>query len=99
MTDEKDIIDVTICPEPKCVDEAELPSAFEMAKNLLKDGSKIISNAVKGNTTLVSQEVRDTRWSTCQSCPLLVNDRCTSCGCFMKVKVAFQTSVCPEGKW
>lgn len=88
-----------ICPDPNCVDEKELPSVLEMAKNLMSDGSKIIDNALKGNATLVSEEERVRRWSICQGCENLLNDRCTQCGCFMKVKVAFKTSNCPIEKW
>jgi hypothetical protein len=90
-----------ICPESTtdCVDTSQLPSLMEMAKNLASDSSKIISNALQGNSTLVSDDVREQRWTICQSCPFLTNDRCVKCGCFMKVKCAFQTSKCPEGKW
>jgi hypothetical protein len=90
----------SICPEEaKCVDEEALPSALEMARNLLRDSTKIVSNAIQGNSTLVDQDLRDSRWNVCLVCPRLQNDRCLECGCFMKVKVAFQTSVCPLGKW
>lgn len=99
MSDESDIVDVTICPQEECMDEQDMPTAIEMAKNLLRDGGNIIGNALKGNSTLVSDEVRDQRWNTCLSCPFLQNNRCTQCGCFMKVKVAFHTSKCPESKW
>lgn len=88
-----------ICPQEDCVSKEELPSVMEMMKNLANDGTKIIKNAVSGNKTLVDDDVRETRWSTCQTCPRLQNDRCLECGCFMKVKVAFKTSVCPLGKW
>lgn len=88
-----------ICPQEDCVSKEDLPSALEMAKNLMRDGSKIVKNAVSGNKTLVDQEVRDGRWQTCLGCPRLQNDRCLECGCFMKVKVAFSTSVCPLEKW
>lgn len=89
-----------ICPENvECVDTKEFPSMMEMAKNLMGDGAKIINNALQGNTTLVSDDVRNTRWSTCTTCPSLKDDRCVECGCFMKVKVAFVTSKCPIGKW
>lgn len=100
MTDKNDIIDVTICPqEEDCVEELKMPGMLEMAKNLIRDGGNIVTNALAGNSTLVSDEVRTNRWDICQSCPFLQNDRCVSCGCFMKVKVAFHTSKCPEGKW
>lgn len=90
----------SICPEDsKCVDEESLPSALEMARNLLRDGSKIVTNAIQGNPTLVDDIIREQRWDTCLSCPRLQNDRCLECGCFMKVKVAFKTSSCPLNKW
>lgn len=89
-----------ICPQQEdCVPREELPSVMEMAKNLTRDGTKIIKNALSGNNTLVDDDTRIQRWAICQECPLLQNDRCMQCGCFMKVKVAFQTSVCPLGKW
>jgi len=88
-----------ICPQEDCVPKEDLPSALEMAKNLARDASKIVKNAVSGNTTLVESFVREERWATCNGCPRLQNDRCLECGCFMKIKVAFQTSQCPLGKW
>ena len=88
-----------ICPQEDCVPKEELPSVMQMAKNLATDGSKIIKNAISGNQTLVDDEVRIHRWSVCQECPRLQNDRCLECGCFMKIKVAFKTSNCPLQKW
>lgn len=100
MADQKnDIIDVQICEKDDCIDEVSMPTAIEMAKNLMRDGKAMISNVMKGNATLVSDEVREHRWATCQACPFLQNNRCTKCGCFMKVKVALVTSTCPENKW
>lgn len=91
--------DTPICPQEDCVPKEEMPSVMEMAKNLMSDGRSIIKNAFAGNKTLVSDEVRTERWSICGTCPRLQEDRCLECGCFMKVKVAFQTSKCPLGKW
>ena len=90
--------DLEICPQEDCVPK-EFPSMMQMAKNLLEDGSKIVDNAVKGNKTLVDGKIREHRWTTCQSCEMLKDDRCVQCGCFMKVKVAFETSKCPLDKW
>lgn len=90
----------TICPqEESCVEELKLPGMLDMAKNLMRDGVKIAENALSGNKTLTEDSVREQRWSICQSCPKLQNDRCVECGCFMKVKVAFVTSKCPIGNW
>lgn len=89
-----------ICPEDvECIDKNELPSVMQMAKNLMNDGSKILKNAVQGNKSLVDDDIREQRWSTCLTCPRLQNDRCLECGCFMKIKVAFVTSKCPLEKW
>lgn len=89
-----------ICPEETpCVDTKEMPTVFDMAKNLMGDGTKIVKNALQGNSTLVDDDTRTHRWSICQSCEFLSNDRCSKCGCFMKVKVAFVTSKCPVEKW
>lgn len=88
-----------ICPQEDCVPKEDMPTAFEMAKNLMNDGRAVVKNAIAGNSTLVSEEVRTERWSICGGCPRLQNDRCLECGCFMKIKVAFQTSKCPLEKW
>ena len=32
------------------------------------------------------EEVLKMRWDICSSCEFLKDDKCTSCGCFMKVK-------------
>jgi len=100
---ENNIIDVQICPEEEnClgdIDKASMPSVMQMAKNLMSDGSKVISNALQGNKTLASDAIREHRWSTCLSCEHLQENRCSKCGCFMKVKVALATSKCPIDKW
>lgn len=90
-----------VCPEETpCVEELKLPGMIEMAKNLMKDSGKIVSSALQGNKTLVEDEIREHRISICRVCPKFTpEERCTECGCFMKVKVAFVTSVCPIGKW
>jgi hypothetical protein len=100
MTEENNTIDNTVCPEEEtCAEELKLPGMLDMAKNLMRDGTNIVSNALIGNRTLVEDSLRETRWSICKNCPKLLNDRCTECGCFMKVKVAFVTSKCPLEKW
>lgn len=94
--------DMQICPEEDCIDgidKKSMPSIMEMAKNLMNDGGKIVNNALQGNKTLVSDEIREHRWSICTPCEHLQDNRCTKCGCFMKVKVAFVTSKCPIEKW
>ncbi len=90
-----------ICPqEETCVEELKLPGMMDMAKNLMRDGAKIASTALSGNSVLVEDSVREHRLSTCRACPRFTpEERCVECGCFMKVKAAFVTSVCPLNKW
>ena len=45
------------------------------------------------------EEVLKMRWDICSSCEFLKDDKCTSCGCFMKVKHKLAMASCPEGKW
>jgi hypothetical protein len=93
--------DEAVCPEETpCAEELKLPGMLDMAKNLMRDGAKIASNALSGNTTLVEDSVREHRLSICSTCPKFTPEqRCVECGCFMKVKAAFVTSKCPLGKW
>lgn len=90
-----------ICPEETpCVEELKLPGVLDMAKNLLKDGTKIAENALAGNKTLVDADTREHRLSVCSACPRFTpEERCAECGCYMKLKAAFITSKCPLGKW
>lgn len=90
-----------ICPqEETCAEELKLPGMLDMAKNLMKDGAKIATNALSGNSTLVEDSVREFRLATCRACPKFTpEERCVECGCFMKVKAAFVTSKCPLEKW
>lgn len=40
------------------------------------------------------------RWDACSSCEFLTqSDKCTKCGCFMKVKHKLAMARCPIGKW
>lgn len=47
----------------------------------------------------VSKEDYVSRVDICNSCEFLQGDRCTKCGCFIKVKAAMRTQNCPIGKW
>jgi hypothetical protein len=98
---DNNIIDVQVCPDDvPCVEVTdELPSAMEMAKNLMRDGTTILKGALGGNKTLADDSLREHRWAICEACPMLQNNRCTKCGCFMKVKVAFAATKCPLKKW
>ena len=49
----------------------------------------------------VPDEVEKTRIKMCRACPSWNKqaNRCTECGCQMKVKAKLTSSECPLGKW
>lgn len=49
----------------------------------------------------VPEEIHDHRYSFCISCENLhkFTDRCSLCGCFMRVKTWMPNEECPIGKW
>lgn len=59
------------------------------------------SDVVKSDTEWVSEDISNSRYSICQSCPELIKltKQCKKCGCFMAVKTKLQLATCPLGKW
>ncbi|QDP62276.1 MAG: hypothetical protein GOVbin2066_43 [Prokaryotic dsDNA virus sp.] len=56
-----------------------------------------LSSIVSGQ---VDKKTEEERWNHCKGCTFLTkNNRCTKCGCFMKVKVKFNKAKCPIGIW
>jgi len=41
------------------------------------------------------------RWKACKACPRYQADteRCGACGCFLRSKIAWELSECPEKRW
>jgi hypothetical protein len=58
-------------------------------------------DALNPSVPRVSEEIADSRYSLCLSCPELINltKQCKQCGCFMAVKTKLMESTCPIGKW
>jgi hypothetical protein len=52
---------------------------------------------------LADTETQNKRWDTCKKCENLTSltKQCKLCHCFMKVKVKFKNSTCPDKppKW
>ncbi len=61
--------------------ELGLPSIAAQAASL----TKATAPHVFGGMKIASEEVAERRWATCFACDKILNDRCTVCGCFMKV--------------
>jgi hypothetical protein len=49
----------------------------------------------------VSRQVAKERLDICYTCPEFQQrmQRCSKCGCFMKMKVVLEKAKCPLGKW
>lgn len=48
-----------------------------------------------------SEDEQKKRAAICDECPLLLREdyRCGSCFCYLKYKIAWETSKCPEERW
>lgn len=77
-------------------EEKTMPSNSEMAKDLAVSLKAIAKSGIK----MCSKKIYNERYSICTNCEEL-NDvgRCFKCGCFMKLKVRFDSVKCPIGKW
>ena len=52
------------------------------------------------NNIIHDEDILSARWSLCSGCEFLTeSNRCTKCGCFMKVKHKLASARCPIGKW
>ena len=81
--------------------QQQMPSTFQMAKNLASTALNTVKSVAVGQGFNVSQEEADKRKAICDQCPFLNKnqDRCTKCGCYMAVKTYLRASNCPIGKW
>lgn len=79
------------------VELPKIPKVEEKPATLL-DKAKGVLNAV---TDMSSQETQNKRMAVCDKCPnlLRLTGNCMKCGCFVALKVKFQASSCPVGKW
>lgn len=79
----------------------ELPNFFEKAQNIGKTVSDIVSDAVKGNPILASEELIKTRLDMCNECHHISEDKktCTLCGCVLEFKTKANSASCPVRKW
>jgi len=79
----------------------KMPSSGQMIKNL---GSSVIRNVVsvsKGNNLNINENDANKRLSICNQCPFFEKNsqRCSKCGCYLKVKTYLKAERCPIGKW
>lgn len=79
----------------------EMPSVLKQARSLAKTVWTMGKGAATGLPVIVPAEVGLERLLICEACPLynLQTNRCSECGCFMKVKTQIATATCPKNKW
>ena len=70
----------------------------EFAENNETLDMRTVPDRIKRNI-IHDEEVLKMRWDICSGCEFLKDDKCESCGCFMKVKHKLAMASCPEGKW
>ena len=77
-------------PKIMCV-----PVSIDTAKNLTKAGRDIFLRR------FVPNDVKQIRMDICMVCPSWehTSNRCTECGCQMRVKASLRSSECPLKKW
>ena len=73
----------------------KMPSVFQQAKNFAKATSQHVRNGGRS----VPEHVKQSRLDVCSGCEYLSSDRCSKCGCFVKIKAAWASERCPIGKW
>ena len=78
-------------------EEKSYPSLLQMGKNLTHSAI----NFTKSGFKLASDDKINRRLAICSDCKLFDEkaERCTNCGCFVKVKARIDSDVCPVGRW
>jgi hypothetical protein len=81
--------------------KVQMPTALQMAKNIVRTTVDSVKGIAEGNPLNVSNDDANRRKNICEGCEFYqkTSQRCTKCGCFMAVKTYIKAAVCPIGKW
>lgn len=87
-------------PPPPPVNYDSMPIAHQV-KNFMDTARQVVREAVQGRDVIVSQEKFDSRMTVCRGCEFISPDhsKCQACGCHLGLKLKFQASTCPKGRW
>lgn len=79
----------------------QMPSAFQVTKNLTNSLIKNTKSVLSGNSLNVTDEEKNKRFEICKACDFFepVNQKCSKCGCYMSIKTYLKAENCPIGKW
>lgn len=85
--------------DPECLNEtpAKTPGLLSQVASALGAGGRFLAAGLP----MVPGDVFADRMATCQACGHYdaPENRCNSCGCFLKVKALLGSERCPIGKW
>ena len=80
----------------------KMTSRWQIIKENLMDKDSVKPwEVLNPDTEWVSDDVRNSRYSICKSCPefIALTTQCKQCGCVMKIKSGMSKASCPIGKW
>lgn len=82
-------------------EQPQYPSLIQQAKNLAKFTSDVVKDSATSNSIHVDDTVYNQRLDICRQCEYydVEQNRCKSCGCWLKYKARYGSGMCPIGKW
>jgi hypothetical protein len=79
-------------------DRKALPPLAKQAKNFIGSMFNMAKESLKGKA-IVDEDTYRIRLETCDLCIHRSGDRCSECGCVLRLKAGVATDDCPKGKW
>jgi len=79
--------------------DCAFPSLPNQVKNVTMSLMNVMNQALKTGQVLAPKETIQNRIVTCDACELLVENKCSACGCFVALKAGLISETCPKGKW
>jgi len=81
-------------------DLQSFPSAFQQARNLVKQAWVSTTAAIRDGRGLIADaNVAATRLGICEGCQFFSNNKCSECGCLVSAKVHLVAAECPQNLW
>ena len=78
-----------------------MPSTGQMIRNVGGSIVRTVQSVAQGNSLNISDADKEKRLSICKSCEFYDagQERCSRCGCYLKVKTYLKAEKCPVGRW
>ena len=78
-----------------------MPSTGQMIRNVGGSIVRTVQRVAQGNSLNISDADKEKRLSICKSCEFYDagQERCSRCGCYLKVKTYLKAEKCPVGRW